>query len=351
MNRSPLVYWGIALFLLLVGGAMAWQVKISDDALDLLPGEAVRGDLKLLTQLGLVDRVFLTLSVDPVDYPSEAEAQAALKESTRKVGEALAQNALFSEVVYRFPTGYEGALFQQIQSHLPALLSPQDLAELGESFTAKGLDDILHKDFVLLNSPAGIGLKKQIQRDPLGLTPRVLKKLSHLKNEFAINVADGFFLSRDGHNTMLMAQSIGGLTNSKYAREVQAGLVAELDANLEPGVQWRVIGSLPHTLTNANSVQHDLKVLLPIASILLLILLMITLRDLRALLVLGIPFMAAPVAIAIMGTVYGRVSALALGFGIVLLGIAVDFAVHLYLALSREQGTNKEILKRLIRPV
>ena len=330
---------------------MAWQIKVSDDALDLLPGEAVRGDLKILMQLGLVDRVFLTLSVDPAAFPSEPEARAALLRSTDKAGQALQDDALFSEVIYRFPTGFEGALFQQIQSHLPALLDRHDLDQLGKSFTDQGLDAILHKDFVLLNSPAGIGLKKQIQRDPLGLTPKVLQKLSHLKNEFAVNVADGYFVSQDALSTLVMAQSVQRLTNSKCAREVQADLVNLLGTALEPGVSWRVIGSLPHTLANANSVQHDLRVLLPIATILLLLLLLGALRDPRALLVLGIPFMAAPLAIAIMGSIYGKVSALALGFGIVLLGIAVDFAVHLYLALSREEGTPGEILRRLIRPV
>ena len=121
--------------------------------------------------------------------------------------------------------------------------------------------------------------------------------------------------------------------------------------SLGPGVQARVIGSLPHTLANSRSIQHDLRTLLPIASLLLLILLGVTLRNVRALVVLSVPFLAAPLAMSATNFVFGKVSALALGFGIVLLGIAVDFSIHLYLALTHERGEGGEVLRRIRRPI
>jgi predicted exporter len=61
--------------------------------------------------------------------------------------------------------------------------------------------------------------------------------------------------------------------------------------------------------------------------------------------------MAAPLAIGITSLIFGKISALALGFGIVLLGIAVDFSIHLYLALSREDGSRREVMAKVGRPI
>jgi len=74
-----------------------------------------------------------------------------------------------------------------------------------------------------------------------------------------------------------------------------------------------------------------LQKLLPAATILLFLLLAFTLRDIRALVVFSVPYLAAPPAIAVTRLAYGDLNGMALGFGIVLLGIAIDFPIHLYL--------------------
>ncbi|MBU1567273.1 MAG: hypothetical protein KJ630_16825, partial [Proteobacteria bacterium] len=109
--------------------------------------------------------------------------------------------------------------------------------------------------------------------------------------------------------------------------------------------------SLPHTLANSQSIKQDLRMLLPVASVLLLILLCFTLRDIRAFAVFIVPFLAAPPAIGLTCLVYGDLTGIALGFGIVLLGIAVDFSIHLYLSLIGGGGSRQDILKEVGKPM
>ena len=74
----------LLLILLTAAGILCLSfLKVNDNAVDLLPGEAVRGDLALLQQLGLVNRVIITLSL--TKEPTEA-AVTQLKEATRRVG-------------------------------------------------------------------------------------------------------------------------------------------------------------------------------------------------------------------------------------------------------------------------
>jgi predicted exporter len=353
MSKSAvLLRWSVVLVAVFLGIILSLNLSINDNALDLLPGEAVKGDLQNLQDLGLVNRVFITLSVDDAThYPSEKDAISSLQKSAESLGDFLSASDQFSQVMARLPQGYELSLFKNLQSYFPVLFDEEDISEIARLTTDSGLSRAMATNFTLLNSPAGIGMKRQIQQDPLGLTTLLLSKLSHLRTEFSMRLEDGFFMSRDGRSCLVIAESRLSLTDSEGAEAIQLLLDEAYAKVFQPGIEAKVIGSLPHTLANSRSIQHDLRFLLPAATILLTLLLGVTLRNFKAVIVLSVPFMAAPLAIGITSLVFGKISALSLGFGIVLLGIAVDFSIHLYLALSREAGTHREILKKVSRPI
>jgi len=351
-TKSVWLKWGIAFFLAAFGLFAARGIHLGEDALDLLPDSAVRGDIQLLQRMGLVNRVFISLEINPSQTTvSRNGIEQALKTSARQVGSVLAENPVFREVLYQLPPGYEWRLLDQLWSHLPALLAEEDLRRIQSQLTTDGLNQALSEDFALLNSPAGLPLKEQIRRDPLGLSRLLIKRLSRLRGEFTGQIRDGFFFSQDGRSCLIWAESALPLTDSKAAEQVQGEVQKALKQGLVHGVSARIVGALPHTLANARTVQKDLRKLLPLATLTLFIFFFLIFRDPRALLVVGIPFMAAPVAIAVLRLFYDRVSAIALGFGIVLLGIAVDSAIHIYLALSRSPGGKDAVLKGVKRPV
>ncbi len=340
--------WATALLITVLALLLVSRVNINDNALDLLPGEAVRGDLLLLKKLGLMDRIIITLSLD--NNSNREEDYQALKSSTRKLGNSLTESPHFTGVLYTLPHRSEFEIYQFIQQRLPLYLSEDDMVNVAELTTDKGIEKALLSAFTLLNSPAGYGMQQLIQQDPLGITALYLDKLNHLRAEYAIQVEDGLFHSNDKKHTLLIAESKKGLTDADSAREIETLLQTIFTQSLSPQIKPMVIGSLPHTLANANAVRSDLKTLLPLATILLLTLLLISLRSIKALLVLAIPFLAAPPAIIITAEIYQNVSALALGFGIVLLGIAVDFAIHLYFGLASTEN-QEDFLKHIRRPI
>jgi len=338
--------WLFLLTVLLAGTFLSLQVSVDDNALDLLPDGPVKGDLHLLQRLGLVDRIFITLSMDQ----SGENAPEKLKKSVTRLGRLLRKSSSFSLVMDRLEPGYESRLYTMFSPWLPVLLDKDDLAAVEKKLTRDALDRVMEKLFTLLNSPAGIAVKKQVRSDPLGLTGLLLGKLSHLRSEFSMRLVDGFFMSSDSRHALVLAESIYSLTDSKNAEKIEAELEMIFKRSLAPGVSADIIGTLPHTLANSRTIQHDLKRLLPLATFLLLLLLAVTLRDIRVVPVLGVVFMAALPAIGVTSLIFGHVSGLALGFGIVLLGIGVDFSIHLFLALG-EKGERREQLRALRRPV
>ena len=351
-TRSTWLKWGIAVFLVALGLFADRGIYLGENALDLLPDTEVSGDIQLLERIGLVNRVFISLEIDRSQAGiSRDRAEQMLKTSAIQVGSALASDPLFTKALYRLPSGHEWEVFDQLWSHLPALLTRKDLEQIHTQLSPTGINQAIRQDFALLNSPAGLIIKEQIRRDPLGLSRLLMKRLSGLCGKFAAQIRDGFLFSKDGRSCLIWAESALPLTNSRAAERVEKEVQRALKGGLVHGVRARVIGTLPHTLANARAVRTDLRRLLPLASLILFIFFFLIFRDPRVLLVVAIPFMAAPMAIAILTLLYDRVSSIALGFGIVLLGISVDPAIHIYLALSRDPGAKDAILSGLKRPV
>lgn len=351
-KKRVILRWSVVLSLVLVGLFFCLNLRINDNALDLLPEDAVLGDIQKLKNMGLVDRLFITLSVNDAGWADPEIGGAQLLKSVEQLGSTLEKSDLFSFVLFRLPKGYESGFMKTIAQSLPLLLDEADYEQLQGMITSAGITSGLDQTFALINSPAGIGMKKHVQRDPLGFTLLGLKKMSYLRSEFSMAIEDGFFMSQDNRSCLIIAEATRSLTDSKDAGLIRDFLEEAYKTSLSQNIEARVIGSLPHTLANATTIQSDLRLLLPLATVLLVLLLSLTLRSIKSFLVLGIPLMAAAPAIALTSVIHGELSRLALGFGIVLIGIAVDFSIHLYLGQKPVAASGEDNpLNQLRKPI
>ncbi|GAB4335747.1 MAG: hypothetical protein Kow0089_05610 [Desulfobulbaceae bacterium] len=343
--------WLLVLALVAASSLFAFSIEVKEDAMDLLPDGVVTSDLELIRRLGMVNRVYLSLGVETAGDAVTPEEWQRLKSAVRETASRLRSSPLLTMVADGLPPEFERSLFSELWPLLPIMATDSDYRIFAEAVSEGGVRVRLRRAFQLLNSPAGIGLAGQVTNDPLGFSLLLFDRLRQLRGEFAVTMKNGLFASADGKSCLIWADSAAPLTDSVHALQVQKLLDETFAAILGPGITAEVIGTLPHTLANVRTVKRDLKILLPLATVLLVGFLLVAFRDPRALLVVGIPFLAAPPAIALQRLFCGKVSGLALGFGIVLTGLAVDFAVHIYLTLRREPGEARRLLARLRRPL
>ncbi len=355
MSRKHIFYRWLFVFVLFAGGIISCLgLSINDNALDLLPEHSLLGDVQKLQRMGLVDRLFITLTLDDGASGKAPPQSDLLFASAGRLGKQLAASDLISFVFFHLPSGYESGLIGSLGRSLPLLQSEADFARFQSQLRPAAIQEGLERALFLLNTPAGIGLKQQIRRDPLGLLFAGLEKASFLRSNFSIQVKNGYFVSPDGRSCLVFAEASRPLTDSNQAALVEKLLDTVAGQALAEGVRMTVVGSLPHTLANARTIQNDLKVLLPAASLALFLLLALCLRTVKSIWVFAVPFMAAPTAIGLASLIHGELSRLALGFGVVLLGIAVDFSLHLFVAQNAFPAGSKERkegLHRIRRPI
>ena len=78
--------WLFVLALVAAGLIACLRLQVKNDAVDILPGDAVRGDIRQLQRMGLVDRLFITLSLSG-EIVDEQAGKKALQQSAAKLGQ------------------------------------------------------------------------------------------------------------------------------------------------------------------------------------------------------------------------------------------------------------------------
>ncbi len=113
-----------------------------------------------------------------------------------------------------------------------------------------------------------------------------------------------------------------------------------------------MISGHPYTLANSRVIQADMKRVLMVSGIGILLLFSLFLRSLKALAVYLLPLFSIMIGLLVTAVWSGPLSGITVGFGAVLLGITIDFGLHVYFALLYGEGSGPEQrLAAVSRPV
>ncbi|MBE0596280.1 MAG: transporter, partial [Desulfuromonadales bacterium] len=321
------------------------QLRLEENVAALLPDgrSQVATDFALLDQAPFARKVLISLAAEPSTDTAELLAAA----------DALAA-ALGPPWFSRAATGPgeldAGRFLLWLNDALPNLITPEELAAWGAGLDARGIDEQLQEARERLLLPEGWGAKELLRRDPLGLHRLGLAKLRHLNLVPQARLEDGHFIGSDGRHALVIADTPVVVTDSGGGAQMLRQLEQAL-ALLPAGVQATVVSGHRYAAANAEVIRRDLAVTLSASALALLLLFALFLRQWRAIFPLLVPLAVVCLAASAVGLLYGTVSAMTLGFGAVLLGISVDFALHVYFALRRGEGEAAAIIAAVARPV
>ncbi len=308
------------------------RLDLNEEVSDLLPDGPGRGELVLLKESGMLDRLLVTVG---------SENASSLAAGIDLCGRVLEKSGMFRQVFFRVDNRVATRMPQAVAINLPWLMNRDDYRRLDALMSPERLDKQMGRLFLFLNSPRGFGAGDIVAADPLGLTAGILSRTTGLAGSLRFSITDGHIVSLDRTHGLVIAESRTSLTDSAQAAGI-AKILAGLKARLKNiGATIKITGPLPHTLANRATIRRDLVLLLPLASLVLILFLTAAFRSPAGIALFLIPALAAPPAVVLAAGVYGRLSSIALGFGIVLLGIGVDFAVHLYFARKSGQSISE----------
>jgi predicted exporter len=106
-----------------------------------------------------------------------------------------------------------------------------------------------------------------------------------------------------------------------------------------------------YSAANSETVNKDLIIVLSVSSLAILVLFLIYIRSWIMFVVFLVPASVIFISSVGVSLVYRTISAITMGFGSVILGVSVDFAVHVYFALRSGAESPGKTIKEVSRPV
>ena len=338
----------LVLVLLLFGALSGWQLsrlKLDENISAMLPdgSSSVARDFQLLQEAPFARKLVIQVTA------AADLSVAQLLDGTERLRRALPAD-LFLNPLNGPGQQLNLSSIERLGSFLPLLADQDDLQRIDAQLTPERIDQNLATDLAQLLQPQGVAFKEKIRRDPLGLETLALQKLRYLNPLPEARLDRGHFVSANGRSSLIIADSPIQITDSAGSRRLLDAFAAA-KADLEPGLSAELISGHPYTLANSDAIKRDMGRVLAASTIGLLLLFLIFLRSWRALFVFFLPLFSFSAALLVVSAGYHRVSGITVGFGAVLLGITIDFGLHVYFALQRGVAGREQLLRLISRPV
>ena len=202
-------------------------------------------------------------------------------------------------------------------------------------FTAAGLREAITNSLDTLASPEGPLVKPLFAQDPTG---ELLTIIDGLGPERAPRSSEGVWSSRDGSLALLLAQTraAGADTDAQQAActAVQQAFAKARDArrgSTAPEVTLRLSGPPVFAVASRILIKQEVTRLSALSAVLITTLLLFVYRSVPALLLGLVPVASGALAgIVAVSLGFGAVHGITLGFGVTLIGEAVDYSIYLF---------------------
>ena len=196
----------------------------------------------------------------------------------------------------------------------------------------------------------GIVLKQFLMNDPLHLTGLAYEKLNQIQTGEQFTFEKNRIFSKD-KNDLFLFITVKNPGDTRAMKKMVAGFEKEIQSIGNPEIEVNYFGTPVISEANADRIKKDLIITLSLSILILLFLLGFYFRNILAPLVLMVPVVVGgALALALLYLLKGEISAISLGMGSVLLGIGIDFSLHLF-THYKHTGSVRGLFIDLSKPI
>ncbi|EJL62994.1 1-acyl-sn-glycerol-3-phosphate acyltransferase [Flavobacterium sp. CF136] len=351
VNRRKSLSVLLAVAMLFVFGFFASQIKFEEDITKLIPTND-KSDVtaKVLKQLNFADKITVIFKLEKNGTDEDLKEMATV----------------FSDSVSKsckpYITGIQGKVDEEniqetidfVYNNLPLFLENKDYAAIQEKLQKDSIAATVQGNYKSIISPSGFVTKDFILQDPLGISFIALKKLQQLNVGDDFILDNGFVMTKDKKKLLLFITS--NLPSSETEKNTLfAAKLKSIQDNLNQKFKTKTsisyFGSALIAVANADQIKSDIILTTTIAMITLMLILILFYRKILIPLIIFLPTVfGALFAVAFLYFVKEQISAISLGIGSILLGITIDYSIHI-LTHYKHNSDVKTLYKDITMPL
>ncbi|GGG35559.1 MMPL family transporter [Bizionia arctica] len=342
----------LALALLVLSlGFLASKITFEEDITKLIPiNEENQDAQKVLKSVNFADKIIVNIKRESSGSVNDLTQYATqFIDSINKTS-----SSYFTKIQGKVEDDEILNTLDFVYNNLPHFLEPSDYKTIQSKLHKDSIEALTKANYKTLISPSGMVAKETILRDPLGLSFLALKKLQQLSfgNEFTMQ--NGFLLSKDKKHILLFISPTHSSSetseNALFAEQLYS-LNTKLNHDFKGKVSSEYFGGALVAVANAKQIKKDIQLTVGIAITFLLLILIVFYRKLSVPIILFIPTaFGALLAVALLFLFRTKISAISLGIGSVLLGITLDYALHILTHIRRNNNV-KALYQEITKPI
>lgn len=355
-KERKLVFVILLLGFLGLVGFLALELQFEEDISKIMPVDEKVAELnRVFENSEFSDRLVLNVTyADSIVRPENPEQLIAFCDTLVNRLQQSLDATLLKEINYKIDESQFLELYNTLYENLPLFLDSADYQNIEELINPAEVDQRIKGAYRALLSPAGFALRESVLRDPLGFTRLAFNKLQSFQIDENYEIYQGYIVTNDYRNLLLF------ISPAQSAREtmINKALLAKLDEvslevvqQFQGEIQLEYFGAVAVAVDNATRIRKDVTATVTVAMIVLLLLIGFFFRRLHIFFLLVIPVLFGALAsLAILYLFKGKVSIISIGIGSILLGITLDYSLHIF-THYRSTLSVPRVIKDLALPI
>lgn len=329
-DRRKWLLWVFTLCCFLIAGLLASRIKLEEDITRILPQDKKIDQLQqFLLNAKFADKLVIMVSQKDTTAPGNPDSLVATAQEFTSGLEPLRSN--IKAIHAQTDDGMMMGFLQTVQANLPVFLEEKDYKTLDSLTMPERLQQTMQSNYNTLISPAGLVFKQMIQADPVGISWLGVKKLERLQVDDQFELYEGYVMSKDHRNLILFITPAHPPNETGKNKIFLNGLDDLISNTQNKQTEISYFGATAVSVGNAEQLRQDTFFTQGITVILLIVLIAFFFKKKRAPLLVMLPVVfGALFSVAMVYLLKGSISVIALGAGCVVLGIAVNYSLHVF---------------------
>lgn len=353
LKRNKLLFFLLLLLSIVFCAYFAPKLQFEEDITRIMPNDAKIDRInKILKNSKFLDRMVFTVSAADSTKEMPSEELTSFTDSLIQDIQQL-QPSLISEITSKVNDDVMYNVYNTFLNNLPLFLEEKDYQTLDHLIDPQKLDSTLERNYRTLLSPASMVLKKNILRDPIGITTYALKRMQSLQFDDNFLLDGGYIFTKDKKHLLFFivprAKGSDIQKNTVLMTSLDSILNKHLQAN--PRVYAEYFGSTAVAVANATQVKKDIQLTISITIISLFLFITLFFKRFEVFFIIFLPVIfGAAFSLALLYLLKGSISGIAMGAGSIVLGIAMDYTIHFYTHFKHTNSA-EETVKDLSFPL
>ncbi|WP_223557663.1 MMPL family transporter [Chryseobacterium lathyri] len=350
ISKNKLLSAILALGIAVICGVFASKINFEEDINQIIPKNE-KSDLtaKVLKQLNFSDKIIVIIenksNEDSFQLSETADNFLQKMEPLKKYIGSVQGKVNDSEI---------SETFDFVNQNLPLFLDENDYREIERKLQKDSISKQVENNYVSLVSPTSLVTKEFIKKDPLGITYLGIKKLNALNISKDFKLEDNYIVTKDGKNLLLFIdpknESNNTKSNEAFINQLNQ-IKDSINKQFKGKTELSYFGSPVIAVANAQQIKKDIQNTVMISMAVLLILLIYYFRNFFTPIIVFLPTVfSVLLALLILYFIKDRISAISLSVGAILIGITIDYALHI-LTHYKHNNNIEELYKEITQPI